>query len=496
MKRNNIILLGLLVLTSLSSCKKFLDVTPSNSADASKAIQTPRDAQILMNGIMNQMTSSSYYGRNFIMYGEAKGGDATIYSQGRGLDALYTFNHNPNTNSYSTFWSQIYNCVLQSNYLLEEIAKREAAGVTGFNTAKGQALTARALMYFDLVRLYGKPYTQDKSSYGVPLILNKLMFDAKPLRSSVEQVYTQIVKDLVDAAPLLPKTKTNGYINYYANKAILARVYLNMDNKPDALSAAEEVINAPSMYTLYTNANWVDSWKSQYGSESIFELNINALENDLGTSSLGVYQRNRNVGTTSALGFFYASTDFLNSLNQGTADVRRGIMARDESSATRLGAIYKYSGGLPNGNVATSTMPGDKSTSNNTAVNIKVIRLSEVYLIAAEAALTANPGKAVGYLNAIRSRNPSLAPSTVTTISLDMILEEKRKELYGEGHRYFDMLRTNKSIIYNDEFGGITVLPTLRPKTIDRTFYKTILPIPQAEIDANPPIKAQQNPNY
>ncbi|RYF21294.1 MAG: RagB/SusD family nutrient uptake outer membrane protein [Flavobacteriales bacterium] len=489
MKRNNIMLLGLLIVISLSSCKKFLDVTPSNSADAAKAIQTPRDAQILMNGIMNQMTSSSYYGRNFIMYGEAKGGDATLYSQGRGLDAFYTFNHNPNTNSYSSFWSQIYYCILQSNYLLEEIAKREAAGVTGFNTAKGQALTARALMYFDLVRLYGKAYTQDKASYGVPLILNKLGYDAKPLRNSVEQVYTQIVKDLVDAAPLLPKTKINGYISYYANRAILARVYLNMDNKPDALLAAEEVINAPSMYTLYTNANWVDSWKSQYGSESIFELNINTLENDLGTASLGVYQRNRNVGTTSALGFFYASTDFLASLNiGGNTDIRRGIMARDESSATRLGAVYKYSG--------STALAGDKSTANNTAVNIKVIRLSEIYLIAAEAALTANPGKAVGYLNAIRQRNPSLAASTIGTITLDMILEEKRKELYGEGHRYFDMIRTNKSITFNDEFGGITVLPTLRPKTIDRTFYKTILPIPQSEINANPPIKAQQNPNY
>lgn len=494
MKRNYI-LLGLLIV-GLSACKKFLDVTPSNSADAARAVQTPRDAQIQINGIMNQMTSSSYYGRNFILYGEAKGGDVAVYSQGRGLDALYTFNQNANTNSFSTFWSQIYYCVLQANYLLEEIAKREAEGVTGFGTAKGQALTARALMYFDLVRLYGKPYTQDKASYGVPLILNKLTYDAKPLRASVEQVYSQIVKDLTDAAPLLPKTKQNGYINYYANKAILARVYLNMDNKPDALLAAEEVIGATSLYTLYTNANWVDSWKSQYGSESIFELNINPLENDLGTASLGVYQRNRSVGTTAALGFFYASTDFLASLNQGTADIRRGIMARDESAATRMGALYKYSGGLPNGNASTSTMPGDKSTANNTAVNIKVIRLSELYLIAAEAALTANPTKAVGYLNAIRQRNPSLVPSTVATITLDMILEEKRKELYGEGHRFFDMMRVNKSITFNDEFGGLTIPATSRPKTIDRTFYKTILPIPQSEINANPPIKAQQNTGY
>ncbi len=485
MKKINIFLIGILLI-SLSSCEKFLDMSPSNSADSDKAIQTPRDAQIIMNGIMNQMTDASYYGRNFMLYGDIKGGDFAVYSQGRGLDALYTYNQNALTNSYGTFWSQIYFCILQTNYLLEEIAKQEAKGATGFNTAKGQALTARALMYFDLVRLYGKAYTDDKTSYGVPMILTKQAYDAKPLRNSVEQNYTQIIKDLTDAAPLLPKTKSNGYINYYANRALQARVYLYMDNKASALTAAEEVIGATTLFSLYANDKWTDSWKSQYGAESIFEIAITPLENDLAGSSLGVYQRNKNVGTTSALGFFYASTGFLAKLNEGAADVRREIMARDESSATRMGALYKYSGSVG--------LAGDKSTANNTAVNIKVIRLSEMYLIAAEAALLSNPDKAVTYLNAIRKRNPSLAPATLATINLDMILDEKAKELYGEGHRFFDLIRTNKSIIYNDEFGGLNV--TFRAKTIDRTFNKTRLPIPQSELNANPGLKAQQNEGY
>jgi len=485
MKKINIFLIGILVV-GLSSCKKFLDMSPSNSADSEEAIKTPRDAQILMNGIMSQMTSSSYYGRNFILYGDAKGGDLAVYSQGRGLDAFYTFQHDVNLNNYSSFWSQIYFCILQSNYLLEEIQKLEANGLTGFNTAKGQALTVRALMYFDLVRLYGKAYTYDKTSYGVPLILTRQSYDARPLRPTVEANYVQILKDLTDASSLLPKTKTNGYINYYANKALLARVYLYMNDKPNALLAAEEVINATSLFTLYPNDKWVDSWKSQYGSESIFELGINPLENDLGTASLGVYQRNRNVGTTAALGFFYASTDFLARLNEGPADVRKGVMARDETSASRLGALYKYSG--------STDLAGDKSTANNTAVNIKVIRLSEMYLIAAEAALATDATKAATYLNAIRKRSPNLAAATVGTITLDMILNEKSKELYGEGHRFFDLIRVNKSITFNDEFGGLSI--SHRPKTIDRTFYRTILPIPQGEIDANPGLKAQQNPGY
>ena len=161
-------------------------------------------------------------------------------------------------------------------------------------------------------------------------------------------------------------------------------------------------------------------------------------------------------------------------------------MARDESSATRLGALYKYSG--------STSLAGDKSTANNTAVNIKLIRLSEVYLIAAEAALSTNTTKAANYLNAIRQRNPSAVLATPVTVTLDMILDEKSKELYGEGQRFFDLIRTNKSITYNDEFGNLTI--NTRPKTIDRTFNKTLLPIPQTEINANPGIKAQQNPGY
>jgi hypothetical protein len=494
MKNIKILLAGAFLMISTASCKKFLDVTPSNSAPADEAIKTTRDAQIILNGIMNQMTDVNYYGRNFIMYAEAKGGDVAVYSQGRGLDALYTFNHSVNNNNYSGFWSQIYNNILQTNYLLEQIAKLEAAGGTGFGISKGQALTARALMYFDLVRLYGKTYTDNKASYGVPLVLTRLGFDAKPLRASVEDVYKQIIKDLTDAAPLLQKARVDGNISYYANRAIAARVALTMDDKPNALLAAKEVIAATSVYNLYNNTNWVDSWKSRFGSESIFELTVNPLENDLGTSSLGIYQRNKGVGTTSALGYFYSSANFLALMNTGNADIRRGIMARDETSATRMGALYKYSGSIPNGNASTSTMTGDKGTSNSTAVNIKVIRLSEMYLIAAEASLTTNPGDAATYLNAIRSRNPSLAPATGATVTLDMIIDERAKELYGEGHRFFDLIRLNKSITYNDEFGGLTV--SQRPKTIDRTFTKTILPIAQAEINANPQIKAQQNAGY
>ena len=484
MKKIKIYLAALLIL-GFTACKKdFLDVKPTSAGNASEAIKTVADAKVIVNGMMSKMTSSNYYGRNFILYGDVKGGDLTIYSQGRGLDGLYTFNHSKTTSSYSGFWNQIYNCILQANSILANIDKLKTEGTTeNFDNIQGQVLTARAMMYYDLVRIYGKTYTLDKTSFGVPNITQPLEATAQPLRATVEQNYVQIMSDLTTAAPLLSKSKSNGYLNYYGNMALQARVNLTMGEKAKALIAAKDVITGP--YSLYSNANWVSSWKTQFGSESIFELGIFPNEGDLGNSSLSIYLRRKNHGSSQATGFFMASDYYLARLGQDATDVRWGVMSYDETSASRLGASYKYSGDV--------TLSGD-GKSTGTAVNIKVIRLSEIYLIAAEAALGVDNIAAAGYLNAIRKRAPLLAPATNLTITLDMILEERSKELFTEGQRYFDMLRLNKSITYNDEFGGITV--TARPKTIDRTFPKSILPISQDEINANPGLAAQQNPGY
>jgi len=479
------ILFAAVAMLSITSCKDYLDVEPTNSGDSEKSIQTPADAQVMINGLMRNMTHFNYYGRNFVMYGDTKGGDLTVFSQGRGLDQLYTFNHSVSTNSNSGFWSHIYFCILQTNNLLESIEKVGAEGsLLNFNKFKGEALTARAMMYFDLVRLYGKAYDDNKSSFGVPNITKKLDAAAQPLRATVDENYQQILADLTAAAPLLPKTNTKGYLNYYANLALQARVYLYMKDYTNALKVAEEIINS-KVYTLYTNTNWVDSWKTQFGTEAIFELGINPSEGDLEAGSLGSYLRRKGHSTGSVLGWFMTSDSFLNRLKQDAADVRWGVMSYDETSNTRMGAVYKYSG--------STTLVGDgKSTA--TAVNIKVIRLSEIYLIAAEAALATDRSKAALYLNNIRKRSPGLAAATATTVSADMILEERSKELIAEGHRFFDMIRLNKTITFNDELGGITV--PHREKSINRTFYKTRLPIAEVEINANPGLKAQQNEGY
>lgn len=485
MKKINIFIAAIILL-GFTACKKdFLDMAPTNQGDSETSIKTAADAKVMVNGIMRRMASSAHYGRDFILYGDAKGGDLAVPSQGRGGDALYAFNHSATTGSYSGFWNTMYNTIAQTNNLLEGIENLKKEGSTeALDQYKGQALTARAILYFDLVRLYGKAYTDDKGSFGVPSITSKLAANAQPLRNTVEENYKQIMSDLTTAAPLMIKTKSNGNLNYFANLAMQARVNLYMGNNAAALAAAKEIIDNP-LYKLYDNASWAKSWSTQYGTESIFELAIFPSEADLTTGSLSFYLRRKGEGSGSALGNFVASDYFLARLGQDMSDVRWGVMNYDEISNTRMGASYKYAGG--------TTLLGD-GKSTPTAVNIKVIRLSEIYLIAAEAALGTDKELAAGYLNKIRSRAPNLEPATAATITLDMILDERSKELYTEGHRFFDLIRLNKTITFNDEILGITMAN--RPKTIDRKFSKTILPISQAEINANPGIKAQQNAGY
>lgn len=484
-------------MTMFNSCSSFLNEKPTNASDSENAIATTADAQVMINGLMRDMSSPSYYGRNFLLYGDAKGGDFAIVSQGRGMDGLYTFNHNVNSGAYEGFWSKIYDCLLQANNLLKNIDKLEAdkSNAQDFSQYKGQALTARAMFYFDLVRLYGKPYNYDKTSYGVPLVLEPLDASAQPTRATVAEVYAQIVTDLKAGAALMSKTASNGYLSYYANLAEQARVYLYMEDYANALAAAKEIIDSKK-YTLYTNAQWASSWSKQWGSESIFEIGIYPNEADLEDSGLGAYMSRIYDLSKSSMGWFLASDSFLARLGKDAGDIRWGIMSYDELSksydssysADRYGACYKYLGGV--------SKPGD-GKATNTAVNIKVIRLSEIYLIAAEAALgTGGKAAAADYLNAIRKRSPDLAAATSATVTTDMILDERSKELYGEGQRFFDMMRCNKSITFDDELIVPAINIPTREKTIDRSFFRTILPIGLTELNANPAIAKQQNPGY
>ncbi|MBQ0143668.1 MAG: RagB/SusD family nutrient uptake outer membrane protein [Bacteroidales bacterium] len=469
-----------------TSCEGFLDMQPTSSANAEGSIQTAADATTIIRGVMRKMTTTTTYGRNIFLYGDAKGGDMTIYSPGRGADELYRFQHSATSGSYSGFWSGIYSYIMNMNSIIKEIDALEAAGKTGFDNVKGQAYMLRAMYYFDLVRLYGLPYNYKPESYGVPSITGIVSFDAEPTRASVKENYAQIVADLDKAVSLIGKSNPTNMPNYFAAKALQARVYLYMEEYSKALEAAKEVTESKS-YSLYSNSEWASSWAAGPGKESIFVLGIDSVS-DNGTGCLGYYLLPRKYkSTSSVMGWFLASDYFLDRLGEDADDVRGDVMYADEyeqdHKVSHKGGCFKFSW--------YDSAAGKITTANS----ITLIRLSEVYLIAAEAALhTGDKDAAASYLNAIRKRSPNLPAATASTVSDDMILSERSKELYGEGHRFFDMIRLNKTIEFNDDLCDVHV--NRRGKTIDRTSNMIVLPISQDEINANPAIKPQQNEAY
>ena len=484
------IILSLISALTFVSCQGFLDVAPSNQADSSTCITSEADAQVMLNGLMRKMTSSSYYGQNFLMVGDAKGGDFTIYTAGYTGSTMYYYAHTQTSNNYSGLWSQMYNCLLQANNIILNIENMRNNGTnsSGLDDILGQAYTARALIHFDLVRLYGQPYNMNKSALGVAVVTEPVDAGAQLQRNTVEEVYTQILADLNTAAPLLSKKKTLGYINYYANQAILGKVYMYMDNFSAAATAFNNVIDS-GVYKLYTPGEWVASWTKQNGSESIFELGIFPSEGDLGGSAYGILFRRKNHGNSSAYGCFSAS-EYWHQI-MGANDVRWGVMDYDhmhgeEARSSWPVCCYKYSGN--------PQLAGDgKSTS--TAVNIKVTRLSEVYLLAAEAQFhNGNKAKAAELLNAIAKRNPDQPAWSASNVSLDAIFDEYRRELLGEGLLFFEEMRQNRTVYFEDDAWGFGTSTTYRDTHIDRTFFRAILPIGQNEINANPNI--QQNPGY
>lgn len=161
-----------------------------------------------------------------------------------------------------------------------------------------------------------------------------------------------------------------------------------------------------------------------------------------------------------------------------TTDVRRTLILNSSPVRGNVRVVNKY--------------PNSEKTDKD---EVKVIRMSEVYLIAAEAAYhTGNEPLARDYLNAVVWERDLAFPgySSTGTALLNDILLERRKELAFEGHRYWDLVRYNlpvQRVNLSGNYGGV-------PLTISPTNFRRILPIPQSELDANPAIRSQQNPGY
>ena len=491
---------------SLSSCvNDWLDVAPSDGTDADAALTSSSDLAAARTGMYKALKGNSslvdYYGQQFFVYGDVHAGDDYQYNNLGGSNrASFYYDMNYQTASEFTSSTSSSNVAWKSPYIVIGRANRIIAAAEGgalsdaaeakatIDQYAAEAKVLRALAHFDLVRIYGKPYTEDQgASLGVPLVTGVLESNAKPARSTVAEVYTQVVKDLTEAisSNALATETEPGYVSVWGAKAILSRVYLNMGDYANALSVAEDIIKN-SGAALWTRDQYFKAWDASTPNESefLFRLNVSGSTDNNDLNGIG------NLQGRDGYKEMVATKKFVDMLSADANDVRNDMFL--PATADKEVAVYGTN------KVFLNKLRGQGGNLRNVTI-VPIIRLSEVYLTAAECAFRNNDKtKAVEYLNdLVKNRTTTEASlATVDNITLERILIERRKELIGEGQRYFDALRNNETITrYTSEADkGWHKTLSKEAQSFNRDYFKAIAAIPQAEINANPNIK--QNTGY
>lgn len=491
---------------SLSSCvNDWLDVAPSDGTDADAALTSSSDLAAARTGMYKALKGNSslvdYYGQQFFVYGDVHAGDDYQYNNLGGSNrASFYYDMNYQTASEFTSSTSSSNVAWKSPYIVIGRANRIIAAAEGgalsdaaeakatIDQYAAEAKVLRALAHFDLVRIYGKPYTEDQgASLGVPLVTEVLESNAKPARSTVAEVYTQVVKDLTEAisSNALATETEPGYVSVWGAKAILSRVYLNMGDYANALSVAEDIIKN-SGAALWTRDQYFKAWDASTPNESefLFRLNVAGSTDSNDLNGIGNLQQREGYKE------MVATKKFVDMLTSDPEDVRNEMFL--PATAAKEVAVYGTN------KVFLNKLRGQGGNLRNVTI-VPIIRLSEVYLTAAECAFRNNDKtKAVEYLNdLVKNRTTTEASlATVDNITLERILIERRKELIGEGQRYFDALRNNETITrYTSEADkGWHKTLSKDAQSFKRDYFKAIAAIPQAEINANPNIK--QNTGY
>ena len=430
----------------LAGCNSKLDVEPVDQVRAEKALLTSADVEAALVGSYSALSSNQLYGGYIQFISDLLGDNGDIAFVGTFTQPREFIQKTILTNNSfaAGTWTDAYQTINITNNVLTNIDKVVAVRK---DRVEGEAKFIRAALYFELVRLYGRDWSDGspQTNLGVPLVLvptAQVNAASQVARNTVADVYTQVIADLTTAEAKLPIL--NGF---FANKgsaaAMLARVYLQQARYTDARDAANRVINlktssgAPRFtlagsfgeeFTTTTNTN-----------EDVFAIQITSQDglNDLNT--------------------FYSSSQ------RGDIEIDPGFIGLYDANDER-GAFFGSSG--------TYTSKFDQQYGN-----LKVIRLAEMYLIRAECNLrlsTSLGASPLSDINAVRTR--AGAPS-LTTVMLNDVLLERRLELAFEGFRIHDIKRLKESV------GS---LPFNSPKLL--------LPIPQRERDVNPNLV--QNAGY
>ncbi len=474
MKSRMKILIPCLAVLLFASCTKdYLNDKPYTSVVLQDAIKTEGDLLVAVTGMYSVLRTTDLFGRTLPVKGDIMADNTFVITANSGrYITMNSFTSTAVGDAYAlAVWQNAYIGIKYANSIIAA-----APGITATANSKqylGEAYAARALLYFELARNYGHPYTAAPNDLGVPLVLT---FDQNllPKRNTVKEVYTQVIADLEQAYSLMSVYRGTSYFSKYAARALEARVYQNMGDWANAKTTALDVVTS-SGFALLPSASYVAYWGSPVAqtttkNETLFEVESDYTSNN-GFDQIGFIYLTLGGG----YGDILANSDLYAAYS--ATDVRKSLMSTGTRSG-QAGTAYfcnKYI------NAASATDKDDT----------KVVRLADVMLILAEAYYnTADPVNANLYLNKVATqRDPSFTGWTDAGAQiLEDILVERRKELAFEGSRLWDLVRLQRSWTKTSNQSPLVTI------AVTPTNTQLILPIPTNEINANPNIV--QNPGY
>lgn len=460
----------LLTVGLLSASCTDLEVIDQSTLPRAITLGNVSGYQSILNAAYESVNDFAYYGQTMMIGPEILADNMQLVQ----LTGRYELEYVNALNSGLGIWAGRYNAINECNIIIGTVDDASVEGTAAQKDAlKGQALFLRALFYHDLARVYGyEPGREvDNWDLSVPVKLNPTfgISDVVDLpRSTNVQVYEQIEDDLIAAIPLLPDATPGTSSVRFANKAaarlLLARVYLYWGNTTEAANYALQVIEGDGS-DLVDAADYVNSWNdatNAFHPESVFESEI--LTPDWNTvdganNSLHSLLMNNTGGSQFII---TASAELLAEIDTTDAseDVRKGLFNLES-----LGMEF-------------TKWRGSKGPISFLE-NIPILRLSEGYLIAAEAL---GSGAGDVYLNALRTARGFTTPVPAT---LDNVLRERRVEFMAEGHRWFDLKRLGRNITKPADAGS---------GTLPYTDFKILSRIPQSELNLSENLR--QNPGY
>ncbi|MBQ4804403.1 RagB/SusD family nutrient uptake outer membrane protein [Aquimarina sp. MMG015] len=457
--KNNIklVVVFLALFTIIFSCSDdFVDVA-SEDENSEDFFNSEEDYQNALIGAYD-LLQSTYIN---VMLGEIAsdntlaGGESA--SDTPGIQEIDDMMHTPVNAQLRDIWSWMYAGVNRANYIMEFQDKTDFSGK---DEVIAQTRFLRAYYYFELVKWFG----------DVPLAIDKRILFGEETgidRSAKEDVYALIEEDLQFAADNLPVTQAEtGRVTQGAARALLGKVYLFQDKFTEAADVLDLVIAGP--YDLVTDYNTIFEQEGENNIESVFEVQYTDVEG-AGFGCLQCSEGNVAVGFNgirnysgplfdSGFSFNVPTQEVVDAFEVG--DIRLDVAILDiDAWAAAQGATFsigfEHTGYFNRKYIARQ---GDLNTGDANLTNpnnYRAIRFADVLLMAAEAhnrKSPSNDGQAQTYLNRVRTR-AQLPDVTVTGTALaDAIYQERRVELVGEGHHFFDLVRTGRAAAEIDGF--------------------------------------------